>query len=50
VGRRADVAAALQGELRAGDILITLGAGDVWMVGEEVLQSLRGARARAGDG
>ncbi|HEY2743511.1 MAG TPA: UDP-N-acetylmuramate--L-alanine ligase [Polyangia bacterium] len=39
VARRADVADALAPELRDGDILITLGAGDVWMVGEEVLKS-----------
>ena len=28
-------------ELRDGDIVITLGAGDVWMVGEEILQAAR---------
>jgi UDP-N-acetylmuramate--alanine ligase len=39
VARRADVATALAPELRDGDILITLGAGDVWMVGEEVLKA-----------
>jgi UDP-N-acetylmuramate--alanine ligase len=38
VAKRADVAAMLASELRAGDIFITLGAGDVWMVGEEVLK------------
>jgi UDP-N-acetylmuramate--alanine ligase len=39
VPRRADVATALLPRLRDGDILITLGAGDVWMVGEEVLKA-----------
>jgi UDP-N-acetylmuramate--alanine ligase len=38
VPRRSDVAGALAGELRDGDLLITLGAGDVWMVGEEILR------------
>ncbi|HZS42522.1 MAG TPA: UDP-N-acetylmuramate--L-alanine ligase [Polyangia bacterium] len=42
VARRADVAAAIAGELRDGDLLITLGAGDVWMVGEDVLKARRG--------
>ena len=37
VPRRAEVAAALAPLLREGDLLITLGAGDVWAVGEEVL-------------
>jgi UDP-N-acetylmuramate--alanine ligase len=44
VARRGDVADALAGELRDGDLLITLGAGDVWMVGEEILKK-RGDRA-----
>jgi UDP-N-acetylmuramate--alanine ligase len=39
VARRADVAATIESELRAGDIFITLGAGDGWMVGEEVLKA-----------
>jgi UDP-N-acetylmuramate--alanine ligase len=39
VPKRGDVAPALLSELRDGDILITLGAGDVWMVGEEVLKA-----------
>jgi UDP-N-acetylmuramate--alanine ligase len=39
VAKRGDVAAALLPELRDGDILITLGAGDIWMVGEEVLKA-----------
>jgi UDP-N-acetylmuramate--alanine ligase len=29
--------------LKPGDILLTLGAGDVWKVGEEILQELKGA-------
>ena len=39
VAKRADVATTLAPQLRDGDILITLGAGDVWMVGEEILKS-----------
>jgi UDP-N-acetylmuramate--alanine ligase len=38
VARRADVAAELAPRLRDGDIFITLGAGDVWQVGEEILR------------
>ena len=41
VPRRADVIATLGPLLRDGDILITLGAGDVWMVGEDALAYLR---------
>ncbi len=32
----------LRGMLRAGDVLLTLGAGDVWKVGEELLRSAVG--------
>jgi UDP-N-acetylmuramate--alanine ligase len=41
VPKRADIAAVLAPRLRDGDILITLGAGDVWQAGEEILQGLR---------
>ena len=41
VPRRADIAGVLAPRLREGDIVITLGAGDVWQVGEEILQGLR---------
>ncbi|MCS6913421.1 MAG: UDP-N-acetylmuramate--L-alanine ligase [Myxococcota bacterium] len=41
VPRRADVAAALLPELRPGDMVITLGAGDIWQSGEELLALLR---------
>lgn len=40
VARRADVATALMPELRAGDLVITFGAGDVWQCGEELLSQL----------
>jgi UDP-N-acetylmuramate--alanine ligase len=46
VPRRIDVAAALLPELRPGDIVITLGAGDIWQSGEDLLGLLRG-RAQA---
>ena len=35
------MAAVLVARIEPGDILITLGAGDVWQVGEEMLQRLR---------
>jgi UDP-N-acetylmuramate--alanine ligase len=38
VAQRADLPAAISPELRVGDIVITLGAGDVWQVGETILQ------------
>jgi UDP-N-acetylmuramate--alanine ligase len=43
VARRADVASALLPQLRSGDIVITLGAGDIWQAGEELL-GLLGSR------
>ena len=42
VAKRAEMAAKLLPELRARDIVVTLGAGDVWMVGEELLR-IKGA-------
>jgi UDP-N-acetylmuramate--alanine ligase len=39
VAKRADIAGKLGPMLRDGDIFITLGAGDVWMVGEEILKA-----------
>src|SRR5207302_5986561 len=41
VAKRGDIAGVLAPRLAAGDIFITLGAGDVWQVGEEILQGLR---------
>ncbi len=41
VGKRADLRAAIAPELKDGDIVITLGAGDVWQVGEELLEARR---------
>ncbi|MFO0576024.1 MAG: UDP-N-acetylmuramate--L-alanine ligase [Polyangia bacterium] len=40
VAQRADVARALRRHIRPGDLVITLGAGDVWQVGEELLSLL----------
>jgi UDP-N-acetylmuramate--alanine ligase len=50
VERRADVAAALAPKLREGDLVVTLGAGDVTQVGPELLQLLEPAQqgGRAG--
>jgi len=50
VERRADVAAALLPRLREGDLVLTLGAGDVTQVGPELLQLLEPARGEAGSG
>jgi len=38
VGKRGDLASTMAAELRPGDIVITLGAGDVWQTGEEILK------------
>jgi UDP-N-acetylmuramate--alanine ligase len=43
--RRADVAPFLAGEVRPGDLVLTLGAGDITMVGEETLERLRDSRS-----
>jgi UDP-N-acetylmuramate--alanine ligase len=43
VAQRAEVARALQPHIRPGDLVITLGAGDVWQVGEELLSLLGSA-------
>lgn len=37
-----DAAGHLVAELREGDVLLTLGAGDVWKMGETVVEGLRG--------
>jgi UDP-N-acetylmuramate--alanine ligase len=41
--RRSDVAAFLAREIRRGDLVLTLGAGDITMVGDETLERLREA-------
>jgi UDP-N-acetylmuramate--alanine ligase len=42
--RRLDVGPFLAGEVRPGDLVLTLGAGDITMVGDELLELLRGRR------
>lgn len=44
-GPRTELAASLVASLREGDVLITLGAGDITQTGPEVLQLLRGQRS-----
>jgi UDP-N-acetylmuramate--alanine ligase len=41
--RRSEVAAFLEGLIRGGDLVLTLGAGDITMVGDETLERIRGA-------
>jgi len=36
--------------VRAGEALITFGAGNVWMAGEEMLKRLRGKDSKKGSG
>ena len=43
VGRRDRVAAELRALVRPGDMVITLGAGDIWRSGLELLDALKGA-------
>jgi UDP-N-acetylmuramate--alanine ligase len=50
VEKRAEAAAALLPRLREGDLVVTLGAGDVTQVGPELLQLLEPARGGAGHG
>jgi UDP-N-acetylmuramate--alanine ligase len=42
--RRPDVAPFLAGQVRGGDLVVTLGAGDITMVGTETLDRLQEAR------
>jgi UDP-N-acetylmuramate--alanine ligase len=48
VEKRAEVAAALLPKLREGDLVVTLGAGDVTQVGPELLHLLEPARGAGG--
>jgi len=50
VEKRGDAAVALLPRLREGDLVVTLGAGDVTQVGPELLQLLEPARGGAGHG
>ncbi len=40
IPRRGDVASFLKAQVREGDLVITMGAGDVWTVGPELLNAL----------
>jgi UDP-N-acetylmuramate--alanine ligase len=40
---RRDVVSFLQREVRDGDLVLTMGCGDVWMLGDEVLEAIGGA-------
>lgn len=44
---RADIASAIAEEVRPGDLLITMGAGDVTMVGPEFIEAMKGEGASA---
>jgi UDP-N-acetylmuramate--alanine ligase len=39
--RRSEVADVLEGLIRDGDLVVTLGAGDITMVGDETLERIR---------
>jgi UDP-N-acetylmuramate--alanine ligase len=43
--RREDLVAEMLRHIRGGDVVLTLGAGDVWQVGEQVLKSLQEGEA-----
>jgi UDP-N-acetylmuramate--alanine ligase len=45
VEKRGELAAALAERVRQGDLVVTLGAGDITQTGPELLQLLQGARA-----
>jgi UDP-N-acetylmuramate-alanine ligase len=38
---RADVVELLLREVRRGDLVLTMGCGDVWMLGDETLERIR---------
>jgi UDP-N-acetylmuramate--alanine ligase len=40
---RPDVARFLEAEVRGGDLVVTMGCGDVWMLGDEALERIREA-------
>lgn len=48
VGEKAAVADTILTHLNAGDLVLTLGAGDIWKTGEELLARLRPGRAASG--
>jgi UDP-N-acetylmuramate--alanine ligase len=48
VDKRADLPGAMLPRLKAGDIVVTLGAGDITQVGPDLLQLLQGAGALTG--
>jgi UDP-N-acetylmuramate--alanine ligase len=38
--KKSDISDYVTGRMRGGDILLTMGAGDIWALGEEVLEAL----------
>jgi UDP-N-acetylmuramate--alanine ligase len=47
VADKGELAAAVVSGLQPGDLVLTLGAGDIWRVGEEILERLRKVERRA---
>ena len=47
--KRARVAAALLKYVQKGDLVLTLGAGDIWTAGEDLLARLNGKAAGSGE-
>ena len=46
---RARIAAALLEYVQKGDLVLTLGAGDIWTAGEDLLARLNGKAAGSGE-
>lgn len=46
IPKREDIAAAIKDQLSAGDLVITMGAGDIFKTGEEILELLKAERRK----
>jgi UDP-N-acetylmuramate--alanine ligase len=45
IPHKEELAAEMLRHIRAGDVMLTLGAGDIWKVGEQVLKILQEGEA-----
>ncbi len=48
IGSLDDIATILTPELKPGDLLVTMGAGNIWKVGDEMLQRLQAGQVKKG--